>query len=42
MTGYAEKAALANGVLAPGMQIIIKPFVMDLLTRRIRSLIDLG
>ena len=42
MTGYAEKAALANGVLAPGMQIITKPFVMDLLTRRIRELIDLG
>ena len=40
MTGYAENAAIANGILSPGMQMITKPFAMDALTRRIRSLIE--
>ena len=40
MTGYAENAAIANGILAPGMQMITKPFAMDALTKRIRELID--
>jgi PAS domain S-box-containing protein len=38
MTGYAESAAIADGVLAPGMQMITKPFVIDVLTNRIRDL----
>jgi CheY-like chemotaxis protein len=42
MTGYAENAAIANGVLAPGMQIITKPFLMDVLAKRIRELTDAG
>ena len=42
MTGYAENAAIANGVLAPGMQIITKPFLMDVLAKRIRELTDVG
>ena len=40
MTGYAESAAIANGILGPGMQMITKPFAMDALTRRVRSLIE--
>jgi PAS domain S-box-containing protein len=40
MTGYAESAATANGILSPGMQMITKPFAMDALMQRIRSLID--
>jgi CheY-like chemotaxis protein len=40
MTGYAENAVAAKGILAPGMQIITKPFAMDVLAKRIRELTD--
>jgi PAS domain S-box-containing protein len=40
MTGYAENAAAAQGILASGMQIITKPFAMDVLAKRIRELMD--
>jgi CheY-like chemotaxis protein len=40
MTGYAESAAIANGILSPGMQMITKPFAMDALMQRIRGLIE--
>ena len=40
MTGYAENAAINNGILSPGMQMITKPFAMDALTRRIRDLVQ--
>ena len=40
MTGYAENAAINNGILSPGMQMITKPFAMDVLTRRIRDLVQ--
>ncbi|TNC16460.1 response regulator [Methylobacterium terricola] len=39
ITGYAENAAMA-GFLAPGMQMITKPFPVDLLARRIRTMIE--
>jgi CheY-like chemotaxis protein len=39
ITGYAENAAIGNGVLEPGMEVITKPFVMATLGRRIRQLI---
>jgi PAS domain S-box-containing protein len=39
ITGYAENAAMA-GFLAPGMQMITKPFPVDLLARRIRAMIE--
>jgi PAS domain S-box-containing protein len=42
MTGYAENAAAAKGILASGMQIITKPFVMDVFSKRIRELMDSG
>lgn len=40
MTGYAENAALANGVLEAGMEMITKPFAMDVLAKRIREIIE--
>ena len=39
MTGYAEAAALANGVLEPGTAMITKPFAMEVLASRIRGMI---
>ncbi|MDX9873700.1 MAG: response regulator [Spongiibacteraceae bacterium] len=36
MTGYAEGAALRPGVLAPGMDLITKPFDLEALAQRIR------
>jgi hypothetical protein len=29
ITGYAENAAIANGFLAPGMEMVTKPFAVD-------------
>lgn len=40
MTGYAENAALANGVLEAGMEMITKPFTMDALAKRVREIIE--
>ena len=40
ITGYAENAAVANGHLEPGMQVMSKPFPMDKLAARIRSIIE--
>jgi signal transduction histidine kinase len=39
ITGYAENAAIGNGVLEPGMEVITKPFVMATLGNRIRQLV---
>ncbi|WP_306302808.1 response regulator [Aureimonas sp. AU20] len=39
VTGYAENAVLSHGHLAPGMQVVTKPFDMTVLARRIRSMI---
>ncbi|RYX93754.1 MAG: response regulator [Comamonadaceae bacterium] len=40
MTGYAENAALANGFLEPGMEMITKPFPVDKLAGRIRQMLE--
>jgi CheY-like chemotaxis protein len=40
ITGYAENAVVGNGHLDPGMQVLIKPFAMDTLARRISDIID--
>ena len=40
ITGYAENAAITNGHLEPGMQVMSKPFSMDKLASRIRSIIE--
>jgi CheY-like chemotaxis protein len=42
ITGYAENAIIGNAQLAPGMQLLTKPFVMEELAGRIRSMIDNG
>lgn len=40
ITGYAENAVLSNGHLAPGMALLTKPFSIELIAERIRSMID--
>ena len=39
ITGYAENAVLSHGHLQPGMHMLTKPFAMDTLASRIKSLI---
>jgi PAS domain S-box-containing protein len=39
ITGYAENATLANGFLDPGMEMITKPFAVEALATKIRSMI---
>ncbi|MGH7023491.1 MAG: ATP-binding protein [Caulobacteraceae bacterium] len=40
ITGYAENAAIANGRLEPGTHLLSKPFAVEKLASRIRSIID--
>ena len=40
ITGYAENAVVGNGHLEPGMAVLTKPFAMDDLATKIRSLIE--
>lgn len=40
VTGYAEQAAVRNGLLSEGMQMITKPFVIEELANRIRSILQ--
>jgi signal transduction histidine kinase/ActR/RegA family two-component response regulator len=40
ITGYAENAILGNGHLAPGMAVLTKPFAIDTMAARIRSMIE--
>jgi DNA-binding response OmpR family regulator len=42
ITGYADNAAITNGRLEPGMQVMSKPFSMDKLAARIRAIIEEG
>ncbi len=37
MTGYAESAAVRSGFLDEGMEMIVKPFALDLLASKIRD-----
>jgi CheY-like chemotaxis protein len=39
ITGYAENAAIGNGHLERGMEVLTKPFVMEALASRIKILI---
>jgi PAS domain S-box-containing protein len=39
ITGYAENAAVGNGHLDPGMEILTKPFAMASLANKIREMI---
>jgi PAS domain S-box-containing protein len=38
VTGYAEKAAVGNGLLGPGMEVITKPFSMAALGAKIQEM----
>jgi PAS domain S-box-containing protein len=40
VTGYAETAALGNGLLAPGMGVLTKPFAMRQLNAKVRDMLD--
>ncbi len=40
VTGYAENAVLGNGHLAPGMAVLTKPFPIETMAARIRSMIE--
>jgi PAS domain S-box-containing protein len=40
MTGYAEGAAVRAGFLEPGMDLVLKPFAIETMTRRLLSLMD--
>jgi PAS domain S-box-containing protein len=42
ITGYAENAAVGNGQLSPGMAVLTKPFPMEAMAARIRSMIEAG
>ncbi|AWN44059.1 PAS domain S-box protein [Methylobacterium durans] len=39
ITGYAENAAVGNGHLEPGMMVLTKPFAIETMAARIRSII---
>ncbi len=39
ITGYAEAAVFGNGPLDPGMQVLTKPFAVEVLGARIREMI---
>ncbi|SET01478.1 PAS domain S-box protein [Stigmatella erecta] len=40
ITGYAEGASVRGGFLAPGMEMITKPFALDVLAAKIREMIE--
>ena len=40
MTGYAQKATERQGLLEDGMDMVAKPFSIDLLATKIRSMIS--
>ena len=40
VTGYAENAAVGNGLLDDGMEVLTKPFVMTELGEKIRDMIE--
>ena len=40
VTGYAENAAVGNGLLAAGMHVIAKPFVMAAFSNKVREMIE--
>jgi CheY-like chemotaxis protein len=42
ITGYAENAAIGNGHLEPGMHVLTKPFSMEVLASRIKTVITGG
>jgi len=41
ITGYADKAAVGNGLLPQGMAVITKPFELETLVGKVRQMLDL-
>jgi hypothetical protein len=39
ITGYAENAAVGNGHLEPGMEVLTKPFTMQALAVKVAEMI---
>jgi CheY-like chemotaxis protein len=39
ITGYAENAAVGNGHLEPGMELLTKPFAMSDLVRKVQEML---
>ncbi|HOK46817.1 MAG TPA: response regulator, partial [Bryobacteraceae bacterium] len=42
MTGYTEDAIVQHGVLEPGVAVLNKPFLSDVLARKVREVLDNG
>jgi CheY-like chemotaxis protein len=42
ITGYAHNAAVGNGLLEPGMEVLTKPFAVDRLASKIRDMVTRG
>jgi PAS domain S-box-containing protein len=42
ITGYAENAVVGNGLLEPGTHVLTKPFAMEVLAARIKTIIESG
>jgi len=40
ITGYAENAVVGNGRLGPGMQVITKPFAIEIISGKVRRMLD--
>ncbi|MET0743577.1 MAG: PAS domain S-box protein [Microvirga sp.] len=40
ITGYAENAAITSGFLEPGMEMMTKPFAVETLATRLRTMIE--
>ncbi|MDZ7863144.1 hypothetical protein [Acidovorax sp.] len=40
ITGYAENAAVGNGLMEEGMAILTKPFDVAHLVRKVRQMLD--
>ncbi len=40
ITGYAENAAVGNGHLEPGMELLTKPFTIDALTQKVAEMLS--
>jgi CheY-like chemotaxis protein len=42
ITGYAENAAVGNGVMERGMEVMTKPFEIEELSHKVREMLDGG
>jgi len=38
VTGYAERVAVGNGRMEPGMQVMTKPFALDALAAKVQGI----